>query len=39
LILKFRNKKAATELRYRRDFDLALILSAAGVFADKGGEC
>src|SRR3981189_3450140 len=33
LILEFRNKKTATELRRRRDFDLALIRSAAGVFA------
>jgi hypothetical protein len=33
LILEFRNKKTATELRHRRDFDLALIRSAAGVFA------
>jgi hypothetical protein len=28
LILEFRNKKTATELRHRRDFDLALIRSA-----------
>jgi hypothetical protein len=32
LILEFRNKKTATQLRHRRDFDLALIRSAAGVF-------
>src|SRR5712671_1259612 len=29
MILEFRNKKNATELRHRRDFDLALIRSAA----------
>jgi hypothetical protein len=33
LILAFRNKTTATQLRHRRDFDLALIRSAAGVFA------
>ena len=32
-------QKAATELRNRRDFNLALILSAVGVFADDGDEC
>ena len=38
LILEFRNKKTATELRHRRDFDLALIHSAAGALQALSNE-